>query len=458
MQANQPRSTIILPSETQSREFDAKLLLACMLAERGLPTIVGSRVAIHNHMHKLDPSIYFAKDFRKPSSRLFKILKGLGASIVAWDEEGLLFFDADSYYQRRVHAPNLAQVKEFFAWGPLNAKITATAPGYHSQPIHLFGNPRIDMLRPEMRGIYSREVAELQQRYGKFILINSNFGILNHYLPTHVARPGGMDRVTGKMSSPATDAKLLHLGQVFEAFKAMLVPLAQKFPQHTIVIRPHPSESLEAWREAAKGQSNIDVVHEGPVQPWLLACDAMVHSSCTTGIEGYLLGTRVISYRPVQSDKFDHQVSNDLSHQVFSLEEMLEAVKKSVLGQVLDDKNAKRHDIAATLFASLSGDLASERIAQRISELAANPNFVEASPWATRQQAKLHSVARAALRLITSRIPEHKNSKAYTRKRFPGITMTDVQKRIEDYKNALRRFDNVTVEYVSTDIFRISAV
>ena len=32
---------LILPVETQVREFDAKLLLACVAAERGMPTYIG---------------------------------------------------------------------------------------------------------------------------------------------------------------------------------------------------------------------------------------------------------------------------------------------------------------------------------------------------------------------------------------------------------------------------------
>jgi hypothetical protein len=37
------RFPVIIPPETQSREFDAKLLLAGFLAERGNPVFVGSR-------------------------------------------------------------------------------------------------------------------------------------------------------------------------------------------------------------------------------------------------------------------------------------------------------------------------------------------------------------------------------------------------------------------------------
>lgn len=47
------RFPIILPSETQTRELDAKPLLAGILAERGPPVLVGSRIEIHNRIDAL---------------------------------------------------------------------------------------------------------------------------------------------------------------------------------------------------------------------------------------------------------------------------------------------------------------------------------------------------------------------------------------------------------------------
>lgn len=446
---------IVLPSETQSREFDAKLLLACALAEKGLSTIVGSRIAIHNRIHKLSPGIYIAKDFRKPSSRIFRILMGLGAAIIAWDEEGVIFFDRKTYHERRVHAPALAQVKEFIAWGPMTRDLTVSAPGYHGQPVHVLGNPRVDMLRPELRASYDGAVRALRERHGDFILINTNFGKLNHFLPTQAVKPGGTDRSVGGTITPWMNEAWRHRAALFAAFKAMILPLADRFPDRMIVIRPHPSESLAAWREAAEGRSNVTVIHEGPVQPWLLACAAMVHSSCTTGIEGYLLGARVISYRPVQSDTYDHKIANDLSHEVFSLDEVLAAVAQALAGRLLDNDDRRREEVARGLFASLDGPLASDRIAGRLAELAQSEDFLPPANRRNRTAAMLHAQARAAWRLVTAQLPRHKHGRLYSRKRFPGVSLADVRARLEEFAATLSRFEGIRVSQVATNVFRV---
>lgn len=446
---------IVLPSETQSREFDAKLLLACALAEKGLATIVGSRIAIHNRIHRLSPGIYVAKDYRKPSGRIFRILSGLGAAIVAWDEEGVVFFDRKTYHERRVHAPVLAQVKEFFAWGPVTRDLTVSAPGYHGQPVHVLGNPRVDMLRPELRGSYDGAVKALRQRHGEFILINTNFGKLNHFLPSEMVKPGGTDRSVGGIITPWMNEAWRHRAGLFAAFKAMIAPLADRFPDRLIVVRPHPSESLAAWREAAQGRKNVTVVHEGAVQPWLLACAAMVHSSCTTGIEGYLLGAKVISYRPFRSDIYDHKIANDLSHEVFSLDELLAAVANALAGRPLDNDEACRQEVARGLFAGLDGPLASDRIAARLAELAQTEDFLPpANGWA-RTTAMFHAGARAAWRLVTTHLPGHKHGKHYSRKRFPGVSLREVRTRMDEFAAALSRFEGVRVSEVAANVFRI---
>ena len=40
-------STLIIPVENQVRELDAKLLLSCIAAERGIPVVIGSRAFVH---------------------------------------------------------------------------------------------------------------------------------------------------------------------------------------------------------------------------------------------------------------------------------------------------------------------------------------------------------------------------------------------------------------------------
>ena len=57
-------STLIVPVENQIRELDAKLLLACVAAERGFPVVLGSRAFIHHQIASFPRGVYLAKSMR----------------------------------------------------------------------------------------------------------------------------------------------------------------------------------------------------------------------------------------------------------------------------------------------------------------------------------------------------------------------------------------------------------
>lgn len=449
------RCSVILPSETQSREFDAKLLLACALAERGLPTYVGSRIAIHARISCFPRSVYIAKDFRKPSHRIFRILAGLGHRILGWDEEGILFFSAKAFHERRIHVPAFQMVEELFAWGPQNAQFLQSAPGYRGVPIHDFGNPRIDMLRPELRGFYDAEVAALKQRFGSFILVNTNFGRLNHAVPKYVVRPDGKDHSVGGTVTPYMRNAWTHRLKIFEAFQAMLPKLAAAFPDKKIVVRPHPAESHDAWRRAAGGNERIIVSHEGAVYPWLLACGAMIHNGCTTGIEGYFLGAPVISYRPVKSDEFDLGISNNLSLQVETEAELCAAIARRSKPERTAATETEMQKIIAPYFSSVTGPLATDRIADAVSEFISAQADAGTVTFQRRVLARADAALRALTKAVAQYIPNHKNSHAYNIQRFPGVSLEQTNDRIKRFQRLLGRFSNVSAQQVAKNVYLV---
>ena len=161
---------LIIPVEEQSREFDAKLLLGCVVAESGRTAIVGSRREIHIRAADLPPGLYFSKSFRPVSRRMFRILRDLGFEIIACDVEGLLPYPDDLYFERRISDETLAMISDFFAWGPENDALFRRCPGYTGAPIHVTGNPRVDLMREDVRGFFDPEVERLRAEVGRFMV------------------------------------------------------------------------------------------------------------------------------------------------------------------------------------------------------------------------------------------------------------------------------------------------
>jgi surface carbohydrate biosynthesis protein len=175
---NPAKATLLMPVENQVRELDSKLLLACIAARRGFPSLIGSRREVHIHITTFPRSIYLAKSVPVHRNIIFQIMRKLGHKIVAWDEEALVHPQAETYYRRRVCPLGIRYVSHLFAWGEDNAELWRQYPELPTgMPIHVTGNPRGDLLRFEMRSFYERDAEELRSTYGDFILVNSPISV-----------------------------------------------------------------------------------------------------------------------------------------------------------------------------------------------------------------------------------------------------------------------------------------
>jgi surface carbohydrate biosynthesis protein len=179
------KATLIIPVENQVRELDPKILLACIAARHGFSAIVGPRREMHFYIPSFPRSIYLSKSMTSASKKVFQMLRKLGHEIVVWDEEALVHLPPETYYTYRISPIAMGYVSHLFAWGEDNAELWRQYPEFPPEtPIHLTGNPRGDLLRPEMRMFYEKDVEELRRIYGDFILVNTNFDQVNAYYPS----------------------------------------------------------------------------------------------------------------------------------------------------------------------------------------------------------------------------------------------------------------------------------
>ncbi|PKM11964.1 MAG: hypothetical protein CVV13_07280 [Gammaproteobacteria bacterium HGW-Gammaproteobacteria-3] len=459
-------STLIIPVENQVRELDAKLLLACIAAERGFPVVIGSRTFVNFAMPFLPRGVFLAKSLRAQSGLMMNFIRDLGHDIIAWDEESLVRYDAPDYYPWRYSADTFRLLSHLFAWGVDDAEFFTRYEGYPGTPIHVTGNPRIDLLRPELRTVFNKDADALRDRYGDFILINTNFSFVNAFAPElsliQTDETAGEVRVsrTGRgMSAAFAQSMAAHQQAIFEHFRTLLPELSRWFPHHTIVLRPHPSENHGLWREivALSGCDNIQVIHEGNVVPWLMACRVLLHNGCTTAVEAAVLGTPAVSYMPVKADCHDYHLPNSLSHRADTTEQvqkLLDAVLTGALGAIGGDT---RERVLARHLTATEGPLAAERV---IDELIA-AGYRDNVPPRPRPLPYIKAWFGANYRTLGKRVnwlrPRHRNSKAYHQHRFPDVSAAQLQARIDQLGERLGRFDGLQVKPLSRYLFSLSA-
>jgi hypothetical protein len=113
-------------------------------------------------------------------------------------------------------------------------------------------------------------------------------------------------------------------------FVQLITRLSIELPDLNFIIRPHPAENIAYYTTIFGATKNVQVVHEGNVAPWLLACRALIHDGCTTGIEAYFGDVPVINYKSILNARYDLFVPDLLGAYCCSEDEVLVALRAAL--------------------------------------------------------------------------------------------------------------------------------
>jgi surface carbohydrate biosynthesis protein len=461
------RPPLIMPVENQVRELDAKLLLACVAAGRGIPSIVGPKREVEFGMAAFPRGVFLAKSLRIGNRKFFPVCRRLGHAIAAWDEEALVHLPDEIYYSRRLPERGLEHVSHLFAWGADNAELWRRYPGMPAGlPIHITGNPRNDLLRAEIHPYYDAEAESLRRRFGDFILLNTNFNHVNAFhdgqnlfrTPPRPGAPPEMGQAAAGMPRAYAEGLRRHKQRLFEHFLKLIPMLEAAFPDHTVVVRPHPTERHDPYRSAAQGCRRVAVLNTGNVVPWLKAAKVLVHNGCTTGVEAFVMRVPAVSYRPCRDAVYDegfYRLPNRLSHACFGSAELLETVAGVLSGRVTAvDGDGPRAEAARHL-AALEGPLACERIVGVLEPVV--DAMARAAPVGVRARVSgwFQTSRRRIRQTIKSRLPGARKSAAFMRHRYPPLAAEDVAERLSRFQKALGAAGALRLTEISPGIFLV---
>ena len=451
------RPWLLLPIETKHREFYGKVLLSLVAAEKGFDVLLGEQNAMLAQLDNIPKGIYLDKSVGRTKTRYFEKLSRRGSKIVAWCEEGLVYRDRDAYLHERVSNDSLAMAERFFAWGDVQASDIHRQAPEAGDRVFVTGNPRFDMLRPEFRNLFNPIADSLKQQFGPYILINSNFSRFNHFM--------GYDFWIDALKQRGTitnDTQLAFyhrwrefLGRVFRGFIEVLPALSHAFPQHTLIVRPHPSEDHDVWLREVADLENVTVVHEDSAIPWIVGAEVVVHNSCTTGLEAFLLDVPVAAYRPATDTTFDSHLPNAVSHQAYDGEELIGTIRTLLRGSV--GTPATTRSEVMKYIAALDGDFAADRVVGQLAEIT---NLDESYAFDLMTRARIAQAnSTLAVKPILRRLRRSHKATSYAKQKFPGIHLSEVEMAISQLREVSSRFSGLSASRTPfRHCFKISTV
>jgi len=318
---------LYLPIEVASRELHAKLLLTWFALAKGYEVVIGWKRTLNKNLRYVPPGLVMFKTLTARDGVAMQKARAAGHRIVAMDEEvpGLV---ATKQKLRWVAAESVAASDLVLAVGEEHLQALRQFHPAHAARYRVVGNPRWDLLRPELRGSHAGEIAAIRRQHAPFILINTNFAVLNSSLRT--AEQTRSWFVKSGRIDPSKPEDAVFLDEVFVMERAntaavheLVRALPGRFRGHNIIVRPHPIERAETWNEFLRGVPRARMLREGAAVPWIMASDALVHTNCTTGVEAFALDKPAISLQPTTLAVNEVYLANHVNYVAATVDQAL---------------------------------------------------------------------------------------------------------------------------------------
>ncbi len=302
MVASPTRVRLALLVDNPNRDLPGLVLTAWELARRGACCLLVPMNLRQDELWALAPDLVLLNHCKTIYRDLLQGLYRAGIAVAVLDSEGGVFsaLPGDS------PGPEIPALEEyglsllpdaelrrrlalFCAWTPAIARQAAGRGWYQPEQIVVTGNPRTDFYAHPWRKAALAAASHLHDYDDPLVLINCNFTLANP-----------------RFQSPEQEAELMiqrfsydrkfimsWLAAQNEALAGMIAlanHLARQLPGVTLVVRPHPFEGRQAYREGLAKLDNLHLDGRGTVDAWLLRARALVHWNSSTALEGCVLG------------------------------------------------------------------------------------------------------------------------------------------------------------------------
>jgi surface carbohydrate biosynthesis protein len=314
------RIHLLFPIETIVRELDFRLVLAAQAAHRGNRVLIGTTKHTYRLARQVRHGVYVGKHiFTQVAPHddppIYHEAKARGTTVIHLSEEGAVFMGTEDEWRSDLLGmfdPHLLAPEDYLCtWGDFQREVYRAVEPRVRDHVRTTGHPRFDLYRPRWRALYRDDARAIRARFGRFVLVNTNFAFaINPLGIGHTFSRAWWYYPEDPVARVRHVARWSKVARTMPAFIELVHEASVRWPDVNFVVRPHPSDDAAYLRTVLAGVPNIHVVREGPVTPWLMACHLMVHEGCTTGIEAHLLGRPVVNYKPVPGTENDCYLPN----------------------------------------------------------------------------------------------------------------------------------------------------
>jgi surface carbohydrate biosynthesis protein len=248
-------------------------------------------------------------------------------------------------------------------WGPRLAGHLVSTGLLDSQQVRVTGCARFDLYHPRWRGLLGADDARDSRPR---ILMNTNYYTANGRFVTSEENRAQLEKMG--WSAARAHATVETEAAALRDMIALAGDLARRFPRAQIVVRPHPFENPDRYKDGLRGFANLEINETGPVQPQLGRAAAVIQRSCTTAIEATLASVPALSPRWISAAN-ENPMSEEVSVPCETQDELARTITEILDGRHVASPAlaARRREVLKDWFFESDG-MAHRRVAQAVGE------------------------------------------------------------------------------------------
>lgn len=470
---------LYLPVETVVRDLDGNILLAHEAVKRNYAVVIGEISEVKKYAEYRGNGVYLFKHWEHNFPYDFDHEKRKNFCYVGFHPEGLVY--ADNEFLKNLNVTGKSEKLDLkFVYGEKQKNLLIQYNPLLRNIIHSVGHPRFDLLKPKYHSYYEKKVKRIRSKFGKYILVNTNFTIGN---PASYYKKGLIERKNEesikKWGKPLDESQrtffeeaISHFHKLLEEYMKMIEYVSQNFPDLNIIVRPHPSENHQVYKKHFKNSDRINVIYEGNVVNWILGAAAVIQTGCTTGIETWATHKPAIRYNPIEDgDKLESDLPNKFGINSTNLEELEEILIKLEKNKLKNSFEEQKH-IAKPFIESIEGELSVVKMMDLI-DMTVDKKFPEANIGVNgipiRQNSSFKKKGKEFYNMLIREIRSTdwmmnlrhgektaKDKSSYYQK-FPGIKKSYIQNSVKALSKIEKSsiYKEVKIKKVDTDSFII---
>lgn len=329
---------IYIPIEIKARELISKLFFIADNVKEDFVFFIGNKTDTRRAVSLFGKGIYFYKSINWYDTDRIKYIKNKGHIYISLDEEGGAtqsdHLSFQSLLKYRSSEENISLVDRIFTWGNFDYIGWRSKYQKYRDKIFKTGSPRFDLWRPKIYSkIFKNEILQLK-KYSPYFFIPSTFISSYDWLQKEIANEKKMKKNNKKISATLLKKRINARKDSYKNYLAyikMIKKLSKDFPEHKIIIKPHPSENILDWEKNFKNEkySNILIDNKFDLTTYIAASNCVIFSESTAGIQSIIMNKKAISYKLKNNVTF-RNFANTCAPNTSNYKTLLNYLKKKI--------------------------------------------------------------------------------------------------------------------------------